>query len=63
MFFGHNVVFGFRVDLFFKGFRIADDISEFMAVELFDFLYVLVTLLEQKLVLRVKGFFIGFREL
>ena len=34
-----------------------------MAVKLFDFLDVLVTFFEQKLVLGVKGFLIGFRKL
>ena len=54
MFFGHDIILWFRIDLFFKGFRVANDISELMAVKLFDFLDVLVTFFEQKLVLRIK---------
>jgi hypothetical protein len=53
----------FRRNLFFERFRITDNVSELMTVELFDLLDIFVTFIKEKLVFRIEGFFIGFREL
>jgi len=61
--FWHYVVFLVWGYLLFERFRVADDITEFMPVELLYLLDVFITFLEKKLKLRAQRLFIGFCEL